>query len=66
MPAEEKTALRDALTGLAAEAPDTLDAVDRSANGGGGFVAATAEDYAPLMALVAPGPAAATVSPAVR
>lgn len=54
MPAEEKTALRDALTALAAEAPDILDAVDGSAYGGGGFVAASAEDYAPLMALVAP------------
>lgn len=63
MPAEEKTALRDALTAMAAEAPDTLDAVDRSAYGGGGFVAASAEDYAPLMALVAPAPA--STSPAV-
>ena len=65
MPADEKTGLRDALTTMAAEAPDTLDAVDRSAYGGGGFVAASADDYAPLMALVAPGPAAATTSPAV-
>ncbi len=57
MPAELKTMLRDALTAMAAEAPDTLDAVDRSAYGGGGFVAAAAADYAPLVALVAPAPA---------
>jgi phosphonate transport system substrate-binding protein len=67
MLADEKTALRDALTAMAAEAPDTLDAVDRSAYGGGGFVAASAEEYAPLMALVAPPPAAApNTSPAAR
>ncbi|MEJ0011832.1 MAG: phosphate/phosphite/phosphonate ABC transporter substrate-binding protein [Bauldia sp.] len=65
MPAEEKTALRDALTAMGAEAPDILDAVDRSAYGGGGFVAATAEDYAPLAALVAPLPAAPPTTPAV-
>jgi ABC-type phosphate/phosphonate transport system substrate-binding protein len=63
MAAEEKTALRDALTAMAAEAPDTLDAVDRSAYGGGGFVAASAEDYAPLMALVTPA-ASPTATPA--
>jgi phosphonate transport system substrate-binding protein len=63
MAAEEKTALRDALTAMAAEAPDTLDAVDRSAYGGGGFVAASADDYAPLMALVTPA-ASPTATPA--
>jgi phosphonate transport system substrate-binding protein len=54
MAGEEKTLLRDALVAMAAEAPDVLDAVDRSAYGGGGFVAAAAADYAPLVPLVAP------------
>ena len=59
MPAELKTLLRDALTAMAAEAPDVLDAVDRSSFGGGGFVAASAADYAPLAPLVATASAAA-------
>ncbi len=57
MPAELKTLLRDALTGMA---PDVLDVVDRSTFGGGGFVAATAADYAsltPLVARTSPEPA---------
>lgn len=54
MPDEEKTLLRDALVAMATEAPDVLDAVDRSAYGGGGFVAAAAADYAPLEPLVTP------------
>jgi phosphonate transport system substrate-binding protein len=53
MPDELKTLLRDALTAVGVEAPDVLDAVDRSAYGGGGFVSAAADDYAPLAALVA-------------
>jgi phosphonate transport system substrate-binding protein len=53
MPDELKTLLRDALTAIGVEAPGVLDAVDRSAYGGGGFVSAAADDYAPLAALVA-------------
>jgi phosphonate transport system substrate-binding protein len=62
MPAELRTLLGDALTAMAVEAPDVLDAVDSSAFGGGGFVAASAADYAPLADLVA---ATATTAPAV-
>jgi phosphonate transport system substrate-binding protein len=54
IPAELKTLLRDGLTAMAAEAPDVLDAVDRSSLGGGGFVAAEAADYAVVDLLVAP------------
>jgi phosphonate transport system substrate-binding protein len=53
MPDELKTLLHDALTAMGAEAPDILDLVDGSAYGGGGFVAASAADYAPLAPLVA-------------
>lgn len=54
LPAELKTLLLNALVAMAAEAPDVLDAVDRSPSGGGGFVAITPEDYAPVAELVAP------------
>jgi phosphonate transport system substrate-binding protein len=64
MPDDLKTLLRDALTAMAAEAPDVLDAVDPSSFGGGGFVAAAAADYAPLDALVAPEPASAAATAA--
>lgn len=54
MPGELKTLLGDALTAMAVEAPDVLDAVDRSSIGGGGFVSAAAGDYAVVEELVAP------------
>ena len=54
LPAELKTLLANALTAMATEAPDVLDAVDRSSLGGGGFVAVTAADYAVVDELVAP------------
>lgn len=54
LPADLKAILRDALTAMAAEAPDVLDAVDNASYGGGGFVAVTAADYAQIAALVAP------------
>jgi phosphonate transport system substrate-binding protein len=53
MPEELKTLLLSALTGMSAEAPDALDAVDPSGIGGGGFVAATPADYDTVAALVA-------------
>jgi phosphonate transport system substrate-binding protein len=53
MPEELKTLLLSALTGMTAEAPDALDAVDPSGIGGGGFVAATPADYDTVAALVA-------------
>ncbi len=52
LPAELKALLLDALVGSAS--PEILDAVDRSPTGGGGFVAVTAAEYAPLAELVAP------------
>lgn len=54
MPEELKTLLRDTLESMAAEAPEGLDAVDRSGIGGGGFVAAAAADYSALAELVVP------------
>jgi phosphonate transport system substrate-binding protein len=54
MPAELKPLLVDALEALAGEAPDILDAVDRSSFGGGGFVPAQAGDYAVVEELVTP------------
>jgi phosphonate transport system substrate-binding protein len=53
LPEELKTLLLSALTGMGAEAPDALDAVDTSGIGGGGFVAATPADYDSVTALVA-------------
>jgi phosphonate transport system substrate-binding protein len=53
MPAELKALLLDALSAMANEAPEVLDAVDRSSFGGGGFVAVNAADYAVVAALVA-------------
>ncbi len=58
MAPELKTLLVDALEGLAGEAPDILDGVDRSALGGGGFVPAEPGDYAVVEELVAPQPPA--------
>jgi phosphonate transport system substrate-binding protein len=54
MAPELKTLLIDSLEALSGEAPDILDAVDRSAFGGGGFVPAKAGDYAVVEELVAP------------
>jgi phosphonate transport system substrate-binding protein len=54
MPVELKTLLANALTAMATAAPDVLDAVDRSSLGGGGFVAASAADYAVIDELIAP------------
>ena len=54
LPADLKTLLAGALMAMAAEAPDVLDDVDSSASGGGGFVAVTPADYAPLAELVTP------------
>ena len=55
MPAELKALIADALMAMANEAPDALDAVDRSSIGGGGFVPAVAKDYAVIEELVATG-----------
>ncbi len=55
MPAELKALIADALMAMANEAPDALDAVDRSSIGGGGFVPAAAKDYAVIEELVATG-----------
>ena len=54
MPEELKALIADALTSMATDAPDVLDAVDPSSFGGGGFVAANAGDYAVIEELVAP------------
>jgi phosphonate transport system substrate-binding protein len=54
MAPELKTLLMDSLEALSGEAPDILDAVDRSAFGGGGFVPAKSGDYAVIEELVAP------------
>jgi phosphonate transport system substrate-binding protein len=54
MPPELKALLLDALERMAAEAPEVLDAVDRSGIGGGGFVAAVPADYDAIATLVAP------------
>ena len=54
MPVELKALLLDALSVMANQAPEVLDAVDRSSFGGGGFVAVNAADYAVVAALVAP------------
>jgi phosphonate transport system substrate-binding protein len=51
---ELKLLLAGALFAMAREAPDALDAVDRSGFGGGGFVAIDAADYAAISELVAP------------
>lgn len=51
-PAELKTLLGDALTAMAGDAPDVLDAVDGSGFGGGGFVAVSPGDYAVVEELV--------------
>lgn len=50
---ELKSLLADALFAMASEAPDVLDAVDRTGWGGGGFVAVDARDYAVISELVA-------------
>lgn len=52
LPPELKALLLEALTSMGESSPDVLDAVDRSATGGGGFVAVSAADYAPLAELV--------------
>jgi len=54
IPPELRKLLLDALLAMATAAPDVLDAVDRTPYGGGGFVAASPDDYAPLAGLVAP------------
>jgi phosphonate transport system substrate-binding protein len=54
LPGELKPLLVEALAALAAEAPDVLDAVDRSAFGGGGFAPVSAGDYAVISELVKP------------
>jgi phosphonate transport system substrate-binding protein len=55
LPDELKTLLSRALRDMAAENPVALDAVDRF--GGRGFVAADADLYAPIAALIAPSAA---------
>lgn len=52
MPAELKELLSDALGSMVSEAPDALEAVDRSGFGGGGFVAVDPGDYSVLAELV--------------
>ncbi len=52
LPAELKTLISAALTAMGKEAPDALDAVNSSSIGGGGFVPATAADYAVIEELV--------------
>ena len=49
---ELKSLIRDALLAMANEAPEALDAVDRSTDGGGGFVPADAGLYAAIADLV--------------
>ncbi len=56
-PEAVKPILIDALAQLAGEAPDVMFAVDPTSFGGGGFVPATAQDYAVIADLVAPPPA---------
>lgn len=57
LPDELKTLIADALTAMAGEAPDALDAVDTSSIGGGGFVPVTDGDYAVIEGLVRPSDA---------
>ncbi len=52
LPDELKTLIATALTAMATEAPDALDAVDGASIGGGGFAPATAADYAVIKDLV--------------
>jgi phosphonate transport system substrate-binding protein len=53
LPDDIKSQLVAALTAMVVEAPETLDAVDRSSIGGGGFVAVGAGDYAVIEELLA-------------
>ncbi len=55
MPAELKVLLADALTSLDEEAPEILDAVDRSTYGGGGFRLIQEDAYGYLAAIVTGG-----------
>lgn len=52
VPEEIKRQLLGALSTMATEAPNGLDAVDRSSVGGGGFVAVGSGDYAALAGLI--------------
>ena len=54
MPSELKGLLGEALLAMATDAPEVIDAVDRSGFGGGGFGAVSAGDYAVIEELVAP------------
>jgi phosphonate transport system substrate-binding protein len=64
LPDELKSQLLAALTAMAATAPQALDAVDRSSIGGGGFVAAGADDYAVIEALIGePAPGGGEIEP---
>jgi phosphonate transport system substrate-binding protein len=60
LPDDLKVLLRDSLVAMADEAPDALDAVDRSGFGGGGFVAINASAYAILEEVVAAPPSLMT------
>ncbi|MEX0852505.1 MAG: phosphate/phosphite/phosphonate ABC transporter substrate-binding protein [Bauldia sp.] len=64
LPVELKAGLVEALTAMAGQAPEALDAVDRSSIGGGGFVAVGADAYVVVERLLAePGPAAGAAPP---
>ncbi len=52
LPADLKTLITNALTAMATEAPDALDAVDGSSLGGGGFVPVAANDYSVIEQLI--------------
>jgi phosphonate transport system substrate-binding protein len=52
LPEDMKARLLAALKDMSAKAPAVLDAVDRSPNGGGGFAAITATDYAVVADLI--------------
>jgi phosphonate transport system substrate-binding protein len=57
LPAELKQLITGALSDMAAENPDALDAVDRLGFGGGGFAVPDPQLYAPVRELVAAGAA---------
>ncbi len=52
VPSDIKDQIAAALTAMAANAPNALDAVDRSSVGGGGFVPVEAREYAVIDALI--------------
>lgn len=54
LPDELKGLISDALSAMAVDAPDALDAVDGSSIGGGGFVPVADSDYAVIAGLVTP------------